>query len=95
MQICGNDGKTYGNMDDMKSASCNMNKRVAKSHNGACQKSKEDDEGNNSKYVIIVVVLVLVLALIVGIAAYWIYTKRRSASSKDLQDGEKSSDNLL
>ena len=35
--ICGNDGKTYGNMDDMKSASCNMDKLITKNHNGACQ----------------------------------------------------------
>ena len=35
--ICGNDGKTYGNMDDMKSASCSMDKLITKNHNGACQ----------------------------------------------------------
>jgi len=80
-------------MDDMKSASCNMDQLVTKNHNGACQES-DKEEGSSTKYVIIVVVLVLVLILIVGIAGYWIYTKRRSAGSKDLQD-EKSSDNLL
>lgn len=80
-------------MDQMKSASCAMKQRITMNHDGPCVASKEEE--SSSKYIIIVVVLVLVLALIIGIAAYWVYSKRRSSTSKDLQDGDKSGDNLL
>ena len=35
-QVCGDNGKTYGNMDQMKSASCAMKQRITMNHDGPC-----------------------------------------------------------
>jgi len=91
-QVCGDNGKTYDSFDALKTNSCTMKQMITKKHDGACEDDKEEEGG--SQYIVIVVVLVLVLIIIIGIAGYWIYSKRRT-NSKDLKNGDKSGDNLL